>query len=233
MKKMKILLILVLILVFIALLIYIVTDHKKDFSSYSGIYTIDGNSTELKLYFTDSKLYFSVNSPTTFEDGTCDIEDNEVKCDFFTFKPKKDKIIFKSDNEKYKSGTYTKTLEFTDIDWYEYYYEADYDYFSSKYNGLYELNNNKMYVFQTDEETIYVACFDKDELVFEEWLILEDNTLYAGEDYNFKIDNNELILSADTEYIDILDYIGKYKLSRKLDVNDAISIISIDEEIEF
>ena len=233
MNKKKILIILLFIILFIFLLIYIVTDNKKDFSSYSGIYTIDGNNTELKLYFTDSKLYYSINTSTTFEDGICDIEDNEVKCDYFTIKPKKKKIIFKSDNEKYKSGTYTKTLDFTDIDWYEYYYEADYNYFSNKYNGLYVLNNYKMYAFQVDEETLYISLFDKEEMIFEEWLDIEDDLIYAGEDINIKIDNNELILSAETEYTDLLKYVGKYKLSRKLDVNDAIGIIHIDDDYDF
>ncbi len=213
-----------------------VTEEKKEEKiEYSGIYK-DGKKI-IKLYCQENnECYISMeNGDGGGIETDIVIHNNRADEDEIELKFEKDTIIVteypEDEDDMYEiGGTYKKEKEYKVLDFYKDNY-GDPELLNTKYNGYYELNDNKMYIFQIDEENARVYITGEKIGIFDIEFKIENEKLHEtffDNEYEIEIIADEAIFTTikkdDDEEEKELD--GTYKKLRNIDYKEIIKNIT-------
>ena len=200
-------------------------EKKEDVptTSFNGIY-IKGK-TSMKLFVKNNKLYFNiVNGNDGVASGDADISGNTAEGSIidsnYKFTSNNNNIILETNNSSIESGEYTKNKEYTINDYYTDNY-GDINYSTSEINGLYEQNNNKLYIYQINSTTIsFIAevgnnhissdCQKDAKGIYVTSIF--DNT------YNIKIDKDTVLVTSTEK-----EFNGQYTKKQSLTIEEIIN----------
>jgi len=206
-------------------------------SELNGVYEKDGITIKLfevaknSVYFDYEVEGLGVSLPLKLRNGkaTGDIFD-----DTYTVVIKDKEIELTSNSEEVEKGTYTKTKTYTKEDFYKDQI-GDPELLNSEYNGIYDKDGTKLYMYQTEEDTVYI---DVSIIENGSWTgfgkyyeIQEDGSL--KEDLVFEDDEveSELTLEDNTVTLKIFDEENYGKLNGTYTKNGTVSIDYLIEKL--
>ncbi len=201
----------------------------NDIYPSTGAYEYNG----VKLYiYQDDKenIYFALNNRVF---GKAHLEQNVFKGYLnqngqmfeYTFNLTDGKIKVDSTNTEITSGLYTKTNDITGKDYFEITFGST-AFFNSQYNGIYQIEDKKIYLYQNDKDTAKVIISSSKSSIVTTLRINNNNliTQVGEEDISLMVNEDNTILletfSNGKKIEGTLD--GNYKKISDLDYKDII-----------
>ena len=192
---------------------------KLDTTTFSGKYV--NNSLELNIYQSSNiSLYFNISNDTYGKASVLDNESNGTKNGVtYKFTLKDGNVIVESSDSTI-TGTYTKTSDLTEEQFYNTKYgKVD---FYSKYNRLYSNEEKSINIYQSEIDKIYAFISNLDgKKVFMTFNIDSENELsstYNGKEYKITLFDNYLLfnqekfqLEGEIIRIDAFDLFNEYR----------------------
>ena len=206
------------------------TDKKdnKKLTNVNGVYEL--NNVTIRLFEVDSnvsvhldnKEYIYIGELVSIEDDTLKLKEKNI-----TIKLRNNEIEVSSD-ENALNGIYKKTSDLSLDEYYSHYYSnKDLD---GKYNVYYKNDYYELYMFQVNEETVFVKITNNiknNEIIYEKYYhITENNVLEATEDnFSVKIVIKDDLLTVEGINFDIEEFIkmnGTYNKVKNLTKNEVV-----------
>ncbi len=197
---------------------------------YSGIFSSENG--DIYLYqVNDSLLLFAIKKDVY---GKAEISNGEAKGLIIENGTETNYIIKKidssiqitTDGTTINSGNYQKKENISIVKYYEYLF-GNRKYFVSSYNGIYDNNGIKMYMFQIDDKHVEVLIDSDENSMKNVFEIIDNNVLNASnseEIYTLTINANEIIWETASYESDSVDniYNGKFTKDKKITMEDVL-----------
>ncbi|MBR4262937.1 MAG: hypothetical protein IKQ35_06205 [Bacilli bacterium] len=204
-------------------------DAKKDVQpvvqtkNFDGVYKKD--NIVLKIYTLDNKIKYNILANDSYTaKGEADITDDTATATIFeknyTFKLNGNNITLETNDAGFDSGEYVKEKNYTANDYFTDNY-GDPKFVTSEITGLYEQENNKLYVYQMADNKISF----KAELINNNTVVGEAE-LDANGNYTVTIPENTYSLKYENKNITLTStdptFSGTYTKKQPLTVEDII-----------
>ena len=193
--------------------------------SFNGVY--ENGTTVIKLFQINNSLSFNISDNNFNVSSRARISGDTATDELFensyTFKVLQDGLQFTTNSTDVISGSYKKTKDYDIKKYYEDNYGND-TYINSKYNGEYNFNDIKAYMYQKDEKTVRLYLFKGFSSIDIEYEIRSDGTL-IGKIFD---DEYEVTLSGDSFVFKVIngdekEFEGTYSLVKNLSMDDIIN----------
>ena len=203
-------------------------DAKKDVQpvvqtkNFDGVYKKD--NIVLKIYTLDNKIKYNILANDSYKvEGEADITNDTATGTIFeknyTFKLNGNNITLETNDAGLDSGEYIKEKNYTSNDYYTDHY-GDPKFLTSEINGIYEQENNKLYVYQKDDNKIvFLAELNNNTISAEPELDGNGNytaTIFENT-YSLKYENKNITVTSTEEV-----FSGVYTKKQPLTVEDII-----------
>ena len=207
-------------------------EGNKEFGKYTGIYKL--KNVEFKIAHYKNTLLITVNKNKTVYSSTSVVIDGtkfeDLDCKFELVK---NGLKVTTKNKDIPNGTYKRIDEYSTKEIYKD-YVGDIS-LLDKTNGEYERDGIKLYIVQTNEETLRVATATKEEGINIDLTKESDNhfsTDFFDDKYDLKIDGNKLELKLESKEEKSNTLTGTYTKKSKLNATKVIKVFSFDDYIE-
>ena len=205
--------------------------ETNEVSIYNGVYKKSDVTFSIYCISNDKcKGSFETDNYGSIEE--IEIKNNKAEKDGLSYKFENNTVIITSDPNEFReddpaatilNGNYTKEKDYTAEDYYNDNI-GDSTYLNTKYNGLFELNEKKMYVFQTKNDKVRISIQGNFDIFDMEFDIQADGSLqttFFDSKYKITVDNeNAIFITLETD--EDKEHDGTYKKTKILTIEDIL-----------
>ena len=197
--------------------------EDEELAKTNGIYKNGDKSVKIYPLKNGSVFYYVDDTSYGFVEVDGNFLEDESFGETISFEVKDNEINAKFSEYPELDGTYKKETDYTEKDLINDVY-GDYDLFINKYNGHYTKNNDDLYLYQLDEDTVRVIILSQDsfssfDLEFD--IVKEDNFYTDFFEDSFSIDYKGDTLTFNSVGEDH-SHDGTYTKVGPVDVNEIL-----------